>query len=454
MRRYLTGLALITLAVAVPLRGQEVFVSFPDLVRRVAERDPGVRARATEQEAARSEARRTETLRLPKFTINTDMGVGKVVDDVANVLLTGLTPVAVTDTLTRSRLGDLSSNRHFFVPGAHLEDNFFDGGRTGALIRSAWLNQDKAEVARDRSKDDEAYEAASDFLNLAQGQVLGRYLDEYAQVADLAATALADQAREGRITEARALAGQAKLQAARAALENNRDDLRLLSESLRRRAGLPPDAAFETRALEARLAESSAAPVPEDGALEKNPDLRNALLDAQLQEQQVRSARAQRVPEFHFVADYGFFFSSTVFTYRPGYSVGVHATFPLFTSGEVARNIKTQQERLEASRLKQEKVRAELDEDCARLLVEHRKLARQLQAARSQLTQAEEVYRVARLKFDQGAGSPSDLLEAADLLLNSRQRCLDLTRSSLLLRWTAFRLQGTLLAQLERGVLP
>jgi hypothetical protein len=46
------------------------------------------------------------------------------------------------------------------------------------------------------------------------------------------------------------------------------------------------------------------------------------------------------------------------------------------------------------------------------------------------------------------------LLEAAELLLNSRQRCLDLTRSSLLTRWAAFRLQGKLLAELQGGTQP
>jgi outer membrane protein TolC len=143
-----------------------------------------------------------------------------------------------------------------------------------------------------------------------------------------------------------------------------------------------------------------------------------------------------------------------LFTFRPGYNVGVRATYPLFTGGEVERNIRTQLRQLEAADLREEKTRAVLREDYARLVLQNRKLGRQLEAARSQLAKAQEADRVARLRFDQGAGTPAELLEAAELLLNSRQRCLELTRESLLLRWTAWRLQGNLLAQLQGGALP
>ena len=61
---------------------------------------------------------------------------------------------------------------------------------------------------------------------------------------------------------------------------------------------------------------------------------------------------------------------------------------------------------------------------------------------------------MARLKYDQGAGSATELLEATEVLFNARQRCLDLTRSSLLLRWTALRYQGVLVAELEQEAQP
>jgi outer membrane protein TolC len=134
--------------------------------------------------------------------------------------------------------------------------------------------------------------------------------------------------------------------------------------------------------------------------------------------------------------------------------VGVRASYPLFTSREVERNIRAEQQRLSAAALREDKTRAVLREEYTRLQAENRKIGRQLDAARAQLAQAEELYRITRLKYDQGAGAPSDLLEAAELLLNSRQRCLDLTRSSLLTRWAAFRLQGKLLAELQGGTQP
>lgn len=436
------------------LRAQENLVPLADVVRRVVNRDPGVRAREAERQAARAEAQRTETLRLPKFYLSTDLGAGKLVNDVADVLLTGLSPASVNDPRTRSRLAELSSDRPYVVPGGRLENNIFDGGRTSAAIRAARLTEDRAEVEKSRTLEDEAYGTASDFLSLARGQILTRYLEDYTRVADVAAAALAEQARAGRITEALALSGRAKFQAALAALENNRDELRLLSDLLRERAGLPAQAAFDTRALETKLSAFGSSEIPESPALAKNPASQTAALEARIQEQQVRAAKSRRLPEVRFVAEYGFTFSSLLFTFRPGYNVGVRASYPVFTSREVERSVQTEARRLDAARLREEKTGSRLREEYVRLQFENRKLGRQLDAARSQLVQAEEIYRVARLKYDQGAGSPSDLLEAAEVLLNSRQHCLEQTGGSVLLRWAALRFQGGLLAELESGTLP
>jgi outer membrane protein TolC len=442
------------LFVPVSIWAQEKLVPLATVVKRAVERDPGVRAHRAEKEAARSEALRVRTMRLPKLYVSTDVGGGQIVNDLANVLLTGLSPASVTDPKTRSRLADLSASRPYFVPGARLEDNLFDGGATSAAIRSATLNESKAEVTGNRAAEDEAFTAASDFLSLAQGRVLSRYLEEYVRVAELVATALEDQAKAGRITVAKALTGQAKLEAARAALENNRDDLLVFSSLLRQRAGLPQDAAFDTRWLESRLSESSLFPLPETLEVEPNSDLQNSSLDARIQEQELRAAKARRIPDVKFVAEYGFSFSALIFTFRPGYDVGLRVNYPLFTSRELERNIQTQQRRLDAANFRREKVATALREDHIRLLAEGRKLGRQYDAAHSALAQAEEVYRVERLKYDQGAGAPGDLLEAADLLSTARQRCLDLTRSSLLLRWTALRSEDALLVELEQGTQP
>ena len=155
----------------------------------------------------------------------------------------------------------------------------------------------------------------------------------------------------------------------------------------------------------------------------------------------------------NLVGEYGFAFSNLLFTFRPGYNVGVQATFPLFTSHELEQGVKTELYRADAARLRQEKVAASLRQEDFKTSAQERKLARDSQAAQSQLTQAEENYRVARLKYDQGAGSASNLMEGAELLLNSRRQCLDLARSSLLLHWTRLRMQGELLGELE-GVPP
>jgi len=302
-----------------------------------------------------------------------------------------------------------------------------------------------------RELEDDAYAAASDFLSLAYDRVLSGYLDEYSGIAQLANQALRDLAKAGRITDAQALAGQTKLQTARAALENDRDDLLTVSDLLRQRAGLDQATAFDTRELETGLSRFSLATLPENPGLDKNAEFQNSALDARIQEEGVHAAKARLMPELKLVAEYGFTFSGEVFSFRPSYSVAVRATYPLFTGRELERNVRTQALRLEAANLQQQGTLAALREEHVHLLAENRKLRREYEAARSGLSQAEEVYRVSRLKYDQGAGSPSELLESAELRASLRQRCLDLARSSLLMRWRALRLKGGLLAELELG---
>ena len=441
---------------------QQTLMPMAEVVRRAVDRDPGVRAREADRQAARSEIDRTRAERLPKLYLTTNAGAGQEPNDLADVLLTGLTPVAVTDPLTRSRLADLSASRPYVIPGARLENILFDGGRTGAAIRSARLAADKAAVDEGATRDAEAYAAASNFLNLAYDQAFGRYLEEYEGVAELTAAAVRDQAAAGRATDSEALAAEAKLQAAKTVLEDNRDDLRVSSDLLRQQAGLLGETAFDTRPLESRLVTTQSPPSPllnqEGGrpfSSEKNADLQIAGLDTRLQEEAVQTAKGRRLPSVNLVGEYGFAFSNLLFTFRPGYNVGVQATFPLFTSHELEQGVKTELYRADAARLRQEKIAASLRQEDLKTSAQERKLARDSQAAQSQLTQAEENYRVARLKYDQGAGSASNLTEGAEQLLNSRRQYLDLARSSLLLHWTRLRMQGELLGELlGEGQLP
>ncbi len=437
-----------------PSRAQQNLLPLASAIRQVVEKDPGVLARQADLRAAENDTRRAEAKRLPKLYITTGSGVGKSVDDLANVLLTGLVPVAVTNPRTRSRLANLSLSRPYVVPGASLEDNLYDGGRTAAAIETARLTADKSEVGRARARQTVAYQAALDYARLAQGQILQRDLEEYAQVAQLAAKALAEQAKVGKITPADALAGESKYQAAEAALGNDRDDLRLWSDLLRRLGSFAQDAAFDTRPLEAYLAQYPLSPMPEAMETSKAHAVRDAALDARIAAERLRAARAARLPQVSFVAEYGFQFSNLLFTFRPGYNVGVQVSYPLFTSGSRSRRISAGEAELTAARLEASKAREEQAAQYDQMAEENRKIGRALEAAQSDLAQAVEVYRVTRLKYDQGIESAADLLKAAGFLLKSRQQCLALAQSSLLLRWSALRSQDQLISTLERGSLP
>lgn len=433
---------------------QEPLQTLASVVRRVATSDPGILAQQSAVEAARAGAHEAETQRYPKLFVSMNAGEGKSVNDLANVLLTGLQGATVASSSTRSRLADLSNSRPYFVPGARLEENLYDGGLIRATIQSARLTEDKTVLGKQRTVEAESSRTASYFLDLARGQTLEKDLGNYLSAAQLAAKAVADQAQAGRATEAQALAMQAKARAAEAAVENNRADMRLWSKLLRELASLPASATFDTRPIEKYLEAFQVTPIPTEPDLDQNIALKEAGLDTRIQEQALRKAESRRLPQIQLVAQYGFQFSNLLFTFRPGYNAGIEVTYPLFTSGETKSKIVREQRSLQAATLRKRKAQQTLSGEYAKVQEENGKIARNLDAARAQLAQAVEVYRVARLKYDQGAGSPSDLLDAAGLLLTSRERCLDLARSSLLLYWSVLQSRGGLEADLEKGALP
>ena len=444
-------LLILIFATSLPGLAQDHLTSLGELIRHVVETDPGVKALQADRQAANSEVRRNKAGRLPKIYLMNEAGAGQMVNDLANVVLTGLTPVAVTDPVTRARLADLSATRPYYVPTARLENTLFDGGRTSAAIISARLNAEKAAVAEERARQQEAYLAAARFLNLAYDQVMERYLEQFVQVTRLTSTALSAQADSGRITQSEALAAAAKMHSASAALADARDDLRLISSLLRQQANFKPDSAFDTRSLESRLLDSafpeSVSVIPADS----NPELKIATLDYRLQQEAVNTARSRRLPDVRFVAEYGFAFSNLLFTFRPGFNAGLQATIPLFTGHELEQAVKTEMYRSEAARLRRVKMAESVQEEYLMLAAQSRRQVRDYQAARAELDRSEENYRIARLKYYQGAGSDLNLLEAAELLLNSRRQCLDLTRANQLLRWRSLMMQGKLVDELERA---
>jgi outer membrane protein TolC len=439
-------LVLACLLVPAAVDGQGSLLTLSSVVRRVAAKNPGILAQKAAVEAARADAREVRTERLPKIYLSMDTGEGKNVNDIANVLLTGLSGASVADPGTRTRLADLSLSRPYFVPGARLEDDLYDGGRTRAAIGAALAKQDETSVGEQKAAEEKAYLAATDYLNLARAQILEKDLGDYAEIATRFAQALADQAKAGRITEAQALGSQTKALDAKTSLDNNRDDMCLWSDLLRQLAALPASAAFDTQKLEAYLSGFEPAVIPEQADLASNLDVQDAGLEAEIEKQHLHEALSRKLPQIKIVAQYGYQFSNLLFTFRPGYNAGIEVTYPLFTSGATERAIAAEQARLRAATLKQRETREVLSGQYAEV--------RELEAAKAELDQAREVYRVASLKYDQGAGSDSDLLEAAGLLLTSRERCLDLTRSSLLLYWRVLETQGRLEASLEKGALP
>lgn len=298
----------------------------------------------------------------------------------------------------------------FFFP-------LFTGGRVTAQTRIAEAGREVAEIGLSSAEAQLRLEATEAYFD---AQLSDRLL--------AIAEATYEQLQETlRLTELRVEAGgQAEFDAlrARVALMNQqpvviqrRAQRDLAYERLRLMLKLPAD---QPLILVTSLDGVEPRTVQVDTTVITRAAVRQALEGVEMQEGQVRIARAQRLPSINVTSQYGQVYYGDIVPriddFRDNWSVGAALQIPIFSGGRISADVQTAQ----AGVLEAE---ARLEQTVNLAVLDARNTVAQLNAAAAiyeagqlTVTQAEQAYRIAELRFAEGLSSQLELTDSRILL--------------------------------------
>lgn len=305
-----------------------------------------------------------------------------------------------------------------WVTAATLQQLVYSGGRVSALVRQAGEAASAARATRLRSRQLVAFSAERAFrLLLATQEERGVAAQNLAAAEDHVRVA-------GERLVARAAARfdvlRAEVQAEEARQEVIRADGNLLvARSLLLQAlGL---SAGEYRALPSETAVSSQPGIDElDAAAERQrPDLQGLSRQLAAAEAGVAAARAERYPTLALAADYQYVTpeSTTVFS---RWSVGALVSLPILDGGRAgARRREAEAAAVQARAafdLGRRQVEAEVRQAVARIA----SASAMVRVAARQVAQAEELSRLADVRFAGGVGTATEVADAKGSLARAR----------------------------------
>jgi outer membrane protein TolC len=367
--------------------------------------NPAIAAAEGREDAAWAAVAGAGAQRWPQVRLDSRVGH---VSEVAEVGLPGVPPVPLADEDT-------------WVTAAMLQQLLFSGGRVSALVRQAEQGAEAARDARLRVRQLVAFGAERAFRLLLAAQ----------EETDVAAKNLAAAESHLRVANerlaARAAARFDVLRAEVEAEEARQEVIRADGVLVAARAELLQALGLEVGAYRAvaplpPAADAAPRPAPETlvvEALRLRPDLRGLALQVAAAESGVRAARAERAPVVTASADYLYADpeSQTLFS---RWSVGAALSLPVLDGGTAASHRAAAEAVLVQARAtlaaQQRQVEAEVRQALARAATAEA----QVVVAARRLAQAEELLRLAEVRFVGGVGTATEIADAQASLARAR----------------------------------
>lgn len=157
-------------------------------------------------------------------------------------------------------------------------------------------------------------------------------------------------------------------------------------------------------------------------ALRNRGDFLAAREQLEAQARRVDIARGAFVPALSAKAGYGVR-SDLSGDYEPGGSVGVTLSIPLFEGGRNGAKVAEERALLSARQSRMESLRLRIDAEIESALHDIASARRQLASARTAIEAAREGLRIEKIKYEQGKGTISEVLDAqAELLVAQTDR--------------------------------
>jgi outer membrane protein len=324
----------------------------------------------------------------------------------------------------------LLPRRTFFDANAMLMFPIFTGGRLEALIRQAEAVRHATAAQLEAMRLDVALETKLAYRRALLAREMVRVAEVYVAAMEERVRVDKVAAQVGRIPEFWVLRSEAELANARQMLANAQRDHEIALTTLKAIMGVHPDSEITlTDELqwdagrgardELRVGELPKREKLLAEAMEKRPELRAALRQAEAQNYAVRAAKALYAPQVGWtvMANY---MSGTGDMGQGGYLAGIAVGLPIFDGGRRKAMVGEAQAMREKALAEVERLKLQIASEVDTALRELQTALQNLQTAQAVLKAAEEDERVAKVRYEAGRSVLVEYLDALATLVRAQ----------------------------------
>jgi outer membrane protein TolC len=392
-------------------------LTLEEAIRRAQGETPEARALASAIDEADARVRRAQSGFWPRV-------------DVTETVQRGDQPVFVFSSLLAQRQFTAAN---FAIPALNhpdpitntrtaiaLEQPIFNAGLTSLGVEATRLNREMAQATQDVSRQDLGFRAAQAFVGVLQLEATVRAAEAAVAAAESDRQRARARREVGIVTEADVLAVEVHLADMRQRHITASGDLAVARIQLAEAVGLPLDDSLVPLRPSPR-------PASDDGdalvrnAMMNHPQHRRANIDLELADNARRTARAALLPSVGVQAGWEFN-GATLAAQQSSWVVGAELRVNLFRGfADTARIAEASHAHVRAA-AERERVQRRIEVDIRAALAQLAAARAREDAGRAALAQAHESQRIIRDRYESGLASVTDVLRAAEAVLDAESR--------------------------------
>jgi outer membrane protein len=332
---------------------------------------------------------------------------------------TPLTPIVISPPIT-NLANDLPDFEKTIYDGAvSFRVALFRGGRIVRNIRIAETRKALAEDNYGGARQDLVYNVASVYYKILQLQKLA--ISQEASLKQLEAhqTNIEEFLRAGTVARVDLLRAETEVAHGQNNLLVVRNNLTSAREFFKTLLGI--DEQNVTVSLSEEPAVATALPPEDDAigtALSHRPEYRAITKKKRIAEERIKMAGAKHFPDVYGAGEYSQRSGETTDP-KENWYLGLRIAVPIFDGGLIRSEVDRERTELERVREEERALRLSITREVKDALLSIVSAGERVSVARKAIVSAKEAARVERLKYETGAGTSTDVLDAQTALLRA-----------------------------------
>ncbi|MHB1000899.1 MAG: TolC family protein [Armatimonadota bacterium] len=384
-------------------------LTIDEAVRIALENNPDLRAARRQADAARARVDAAESGRLPQVDASVDY---RRVSETQSIEIPSPDPDVPPRTI---EIG----NQDSLVGTVSARQSIFSGGRVSAQISRAEALAAYAESRVNTTEAQLAFQVRQAYYSVLLNLSLVRSAEQDLAAARSQLSAATARFEAGTAPRFDVLRAQTQVSEAEQSLVEARNQVEITQVTLNRLLGVPLSNRYT-------LAEPQTAPFPSQDmqslvttALDQRSEVSAARFQVTAAESGIRIARSERLPDISVAASYQVTGQDN-FAQTSGLVLSANASLPIFSGGRISANISEARSLTDEARANLEETTRAVEQDVRQTWLDLSTARQTIETARVRLTQAQEAYDIAVVRYEAGVGTAVELADALATLTAAR----------------------------------